>query len=347
MTSYFLRRILLMIPTFLGITIVFFFVLQIVPGGPLEQELLKLRMGAAEMGGEGAGGGGGSDFGGMAIPEEAMEEMKKFYGMDKPIHIRYVSWLWNVVNLDLGTSYVYSEPVWDTIKRRFPVSIYFGLFGFILSYAICVPLGVAKAVKHGSKFDVGSSLLVLTGYSIPGWALGAVMLVLLGGGSFWDVFPLGEFRSETWEDMSIIGKILDQFYHTVLPLVAYTIGSFATLTVLMKNSLLENMGQDYVRTAFAKGLPEKSVIFIHALRNSLIPIATGIGHLIGVFLAGSYLIERVFNIDGLGMLGFTSILSRDYPVTLGFLVIAGIIRLMGNLTSDMTYALVDPRIRFK
>jgi len=347
MTSYFLRRILLMIPTFLGITIVFFFILQIVPGGPLEQELLKLRMGAAEMGGEGAGGSGGSDIGGMAIPEEAMDEMKKFYGMDKPIHVRYGLWLWNVIHLDLGNSYVYSEPVWDAIKRRLPVSVYFGLFGFILSYAICVPLGVAKAIKHGSKFDVASSLLVLTGYSIPGWALGAVLLVMLGGGSFWSVFPLGEFRSEGWEDLNFMAKALDQFYHTVLPLVAYTIGSFATLTVLMKNSLLENMGQDYVRTAFAKGLPEKSVIFIHALRNSLIPIATGIGHLIGVFLAGSYLIEKTFNIDGIGMLGFTSILYRDYPITLGFLVIAGIVRLLGNILSDMTYALVDPRIRFK
>ncbi len=347
MTSYFLRRILLMIPTFLGITLVFFFILQIVPGGPLEQELLKLRMGAAEMGGEGAGGGSGSGFGDVAIPAEAMEEMKKFYGMDKPVHVRYGLWLWNVLHLDLGTSYVYSEPVWETIKQRFPISIYFGLIGFILSYSICVPLGVAKAVKHGSKFDAASSILVLIGYSTPGWALGAVLLVLLGGGSFWDVFPLGEFRSETWEDMNAWGKVVDQVYHTVLPIIAYTIGSFATLTVLMKNSLLENMGQDYVRTAFAKGLPERTVIFIHALRNSLIPIATGIGTLIGVFLAGSYLIELVFNIDGLGMLGFTSILTRDYPVTLGFLVMAGMIRLIGNIVSDMTYALIDPRIRFK
>jgi len=347
MTNYFIRRILLMIPTFLGITIVFFFILQIVPGGPLEQELMKLRMGAAEMGGEGAGGGAGSGFGDVAIPEEALEEMKKFYGMDKPIHIRYITWLWNVVHLDLGNSYVYSEPVWDTIKTRFPISIYYGLFGFILSYSLCVPLGVFKAIKHGSKFDTTSSLLVLTGYSIPGWALGAVLLVLLGGGSFWSVFPLGEFRSEGWEDLAIGAKILDQFYHSVLPLVAYTIGSFAVLTVLMKNSLLENMGQDYVRTAFAKGLPEKRVIFIHALRNSLIPIATNIGQLIGIFLAGSYLIEKTFNIDGLGMLGFTSILTRDYPVTMGFLVIAGIIKLLGNIISDMTYAAVDPRIRFK
>ncbi len=346
LTSYFIRRILLTIPTFFGITIIFFFILQIVPGGPLEQEVMKLRAGMAAMG-EASGGSAIGSGEPMEIPEEALEEMKKFYGMDKPIHIRYITWIWNVLHFDLGRSYVYAEPVWDVIKSRFPISIYFGLIGFLLSYSICIPLGVAKAVKHGSPFDLGSSVLVFIGYSIPGWALGAVLLVLLGGGSFWDVFPLGEFRSEHWDSMTVIGKMVDQVHHTILPVIAYMIGGFATMTILMKNSLMENLGQDYVRTAFAKGLPEKRVVFIHALRNSLIPLATSIGGLIGIFLAGSYLIEKTFNINGLGMLGYMSIIYRDYPVTLGFLVIGGMIRLIGNIISDMAYATIDPRIRFK
>ena len=246
LTSYFIRRIILMIPTFLGITIISFFILQIVPGGPLEQEIMKLRSGIAAMGGAGQFGatadagvasGMGGKYQGMEIPEEAMEQMKKFYGMDKPIHMRYLHWLWNILQFDLGTSYYYAEPVWTTMKSRFPVSIYFGLLGFILSYSICIPLGVAKAIKHGSPFDTSSSILVFIAYSIPGWALGAVLLVLLGGGSFWDVFPLGEFRSENWNDLSALGKIIDQVHHTVLPGIAWTIGGFAILTFLMKNSL--------------------------------------------------------------------------------------------------------------
>lgn len=348
LTSYFIRRLLLVIPTFLGITLIFFTILQIVPGGPLEQEIMKLRAGMASLGGgEAGGGGGGGTMGAVEIPAEAMEQMKKFYGMDKPIIARYGIWLWNVLHLDLGTSYVYAEPVWDVIKSRFPVSIYFGIIGFLLSYSICIPLGVIKAIKHLSKFDVGSSVLVIIGYSTPGWALGLVLLVLLGGGSFWNLVPLGEFRSENFAQLSIIGKILDQAHHTILPVIAYMIGGFATLTIMMKNSLLENLGQDYVRTAFAKGLPEKRVIFVHALRNSLIPLATGVGHLISIFLAGNFLIERTFNINGIGMLGYQSLIQRDYPIVLGFLVISGMLGLIGNILSDVAYALVDPRIRFK
>ncbi|MFH0765313.1 MAG: ABC transporter permease subunit [Calditrichota bacterium] len=356
MTNYFIRRILLTIPTFLGITIVYFFILQIVPGGPLEQEIMKLRMGSAAFSGVGASATGGTIEAGagtateasqVTIPVEAMEEMKRFYGMDKPIPVRYGLWLWNVMHLDFGRSYVYAEPVWTVIKARFPISVYFGIIGFILSYLICVPLGVAKAVKHGTPFDFISSTIVFIGYSIPGWALGAVLLVLLGGGSFWNVFPLGEFRSENWMELTAWGKIEDQLYHTVLPVIAYMIGSFATLTVVMKNSLMENLGQDYVRTAFAKGIPERRVIFVHAMRNSLIPIATGIGGLLGIFFAGSYLIEKTFNINGMGLLGFESVLKRDYPVTLGFLVVGTLIRLFGNIISDICYAVIDPRIRFK
>jgi microcin C transport system permease protein len=345
MTSYFIRRFLLIIPTFLGITLLAFFIMQIVPGGPLEQEIMKLRMGLAASGEVAVGTGG--EAGAIDIPEEALEEMRRFYGFDKPVHIRYFTWLFNLVQLDMGNSYVFAEPVWDVIVSRFPISVYFGLIGFLLAYSVCIPLGVFKAIKHGSPFDFLSSFLVFLGYSIPGWALGAILLVLLGGGSFWDVFPLGGFRSEYWESLSLWGRIWDQFHHTILPVLAYMVGSFATLTVLMKNSLMENLGQDYVRTAFAKGLSEKRVIFIHALRNSLIPIATGLGHLFSIILAGSYLIEYTFNINGMGLLGFTSIVKRDYPVVLGILVIASLLRLVGNIISDILYALIDPRIRFR
>ncbi len=345
-----------MIPTFFGITIIYFMVLQVVPGGPFEQEIMKLRAGLATSGGVGqfgatqdvggGGGGGGGDWG-MDLPQEAMDEMKRYYGMDKPLLVRYFTWIGNVLQLDLGRSYMYAEPVLDTILQRIHISAYFGLIGFILSYSVCIPLGVAKALKHGSRFDALSSVLVFIGYSTPGWALGAVLLVLLGGGSFWDVFPLGEFRSENWEELTFFAKVWDQIYHTILPIIAWTIASFATMTVLMKNSLMENLGQDYVRTAFAKGLRQRRVIFVHAMRNSLIPLATNIGYLIGLFLAGSYLIERTFNIDGMGLLGYKAIIHRDYPVALGFMVIGTIIRLIANIVSDVAYATIDPRIRFK
>ena len=232
---------------------------------------------------------------------------------------------------------------------RFRVSMLLGLTGSILSYLVCIPLGIKKALNHGSLFDFGSSVMIFIAYSIPGWALGGVLLVLLGGGSFLDMFPLGGLHApkEIWEQMNFFQKVVNQIHHMVLPIIAWSIASFATLTVLMKNGLLENLSQDYIRTAFAKGLSEKRVIWLHAIRNSVIPIAANIGQIIGVVIAGSYFIERVFNIEGFGKLAYEAILQRDYPITLGFLVIVMIIRLLGNIISDFTLALVDPRIRFK
>ncbi len=273
--------------------------------------------------------------------------MTRYYGFDKPVYTRYFVWLWKVMHLDLGRSYVYQDPVWDVIRARFPISLFLGLSGFFLSYLVCIPLGVFKAIRHGSRFDLFSSLIVFLGYSIPGWALGTALLVLFGGGSFWSIFPLGGFRPDNWEYLNFFQKITSQIHYMFLPVLCYTIESFATLTILMKNSLMENLGQDYIRTAFAKGLTERRVIFVHALRNSLIPIATGLGSEIGLILAGSFLIEKVFNIDGMGYLGYTSILQRDYPVALGILVIASLLLLVGNILSDMIYVIVDPRIRFK
>ncbi len=343
MTGYFIRRFLLIIPTFIGITLITFLILQVVPGGPLEMELMKLRMGgqSGEVGSSTIGSGA------VNIPESALQEMKEFYGFDKPIIERYINWLLNLVKFDFGKSYVYAEPVWDVIASRFKVSIYFGLISFVLTYLICVPLGVAKAVKNGSKFDFISSFFVFLGYSTPGWAFGALLLILFGGGSFWNVFPLGGFRSEDFEMMGFFQKVIDQLHHTILPVIAFIIGNFATLTILTKNSVIENLSQDYIKTAFAKGLPEKRVIYFHALRNSLIPIATGLGSFLGLILAGSILVEKVFNIQGMGLLAFNSIINRDYPVTMGILVISSFLMLIGNIISDMIYAWADPRIRFK
>ena len=339
MTGYFVRRFLLIIPTFLGITMAVFLVMNFVPGGPVERQIMQYKMSLAQR-----GGGRSTD---VDIPQEALDEMRRYYGFDKPVHIRYAQWLWKVVHLDLGRSYVYQDPVWDVIKSRFPISIFLGLTGFLLSYLVCIPLGVFKAIRHGSRFDLLSSLIVFLGYSIPGWALGTALLVLLGGGSFWNLFPLGGFRPGNWEYLGFIEKVTSQIHYMFLPVLCYTIESFATLTILMKNSLMENLGQDYVRTAYAKGLSERRVIFVHALRNSLIPIVTGLGNVISIILAGSFLIEKVFNIDGMGYLGYTPILHRDYPVALGILVIDSMLLLFGNILSDMIYVLVDPRIRFK
>ncbi len=424
MIEYILRRILLMIPTFLGSTVLVFTILQLAPGGPIEQIMINLQMGGAF----GEGGGGLDSDGGLSLPPKALKELERFYGFDKPIYQRYLSWLgvwpreikhrdffipqgeanvekrvgkkdgrlWKVdieiakgnsvfvyekdgsisnvwkakveknsdegieavvyqtefsgiLTGNLGKSYTFLEPVSDVMKPRFKISLFFGLTGILLSYLVCIPLGIKKALSHGSAFDFSSSALIFIAYSIPGWALGGVLLVLFGGGSFFDVFPLGGFRSpsEIWDTLTPMQKIFDQIHHMILPIIAWTITSFATMTVLMKNSLLENLSQDYVRTAFAKGLKEKRVIWLHAMRNSLIPIASGIGHILGVVIAGSYFIERMFNIDGFGRMAFEAILSRDYPITLGFLVIVVLIRLLGNLISDITLAAVDPRIRFK
>ena len=342
MTSYFIRRLLLIIPTFIGITLAVFMIMHFVPGGPVERQIMQFRIAAMTEGGANT-----ATRIDETIPAEAIEEMRRYYGFDKPVHMRYANWLWNILHLDLGNSYVYQDPVWDVIKQRFPVSIFLGLVGFVLTYLICVPLGVIKGVRHGSKFDVISSVIVFLGYSTPGWALGTALLVLFGGGSFWNIFPLGGFRPDNWEYLGLWQKILTQLHHMFLPVLCYMVGSFATLTILTKNSLMENLGQDYVRTAFAKGLTERRVIFVHTLRNSMIPIATGLGHVFSLILAGSFLIERVFNIDGMGYLGYTSILQRDYPVALGILVISSLLLLFGNIISDVIYAVVDPRIRFK
>ena len=364
MTSYFIRRILLVPITFVCITFLVYSILRVAPGGPIEQAKMQLR---AQMAGEAGGGGGGiSSSGELELPQEAIDQLKRYYKLDKPIYVGYLTWLglWpdedkggrfsGVLQGDFGKSYRYSDPVMGTIVSKFPVSVYFGLIGFFSTWLVCVPLGISKAVRHRSVYDTATSLMVFVGYSIPGFVAALVLLLLFATsllGPEFDLFPLGGFRSGNWDQMWAQGEIWwcvkDQVHHTVIPVVGYIMGGFATMTMLMKNSLLDNMGADYVRTAFAKGLPERKVIFVHALRNSMIPLSVSIGHAIGLLLAGSFLIEKTCNIPGIGLLGYNSLVERDYPVMMGILVIAVLVGLVGNILSDMTMAVVDPRVRFK
>lgn len=344
MTTYFIRRLLLIPVTFIAITFLVYAVLRVVPGGPIEQAQLQIKMAMMQEGG--AASGGLAEMGELQIPEAAMNELKKYYHLDKSIPEGYARWLWGIVRLDFGRSYVYSEPVLDVIISKFPISIYFGLIGYFASWLICVPLGVSKALRHKSGYDTATSVLVFLGYSIPGFVACLILMVLLGGGSYLDIFPLGGFRSANWDELGFFAKIADQLHHTAIPVTGYIMGGFATMTILMKNSLLENLGADYVRTAFAKGLSERRVVFVHAMRNSLIPLTVGIGHALGLLFAGSFLIEKTCNIPGMGLLSFNSVIQRDYPVILGTLVFLVLIRLTGNIFSDMIWALIDPRIRF-
>ena len=254
-----------------------------------------------------------------------------------------------VFNGYLGESSKHNQDVSTLLWDRIHISAFVGITSFILTYLVCIPLGIIKALRHGEKFDVISSALVFIGYAIPNYAFGLIMLLIFSTTSVFDapILPSRGWRPEDWEQLTLFGKFIGQMKHCILPMSCYMIGAFATLTVLMKNSLMENLSQDYVRTAFAKGLSEKRVIMFHAVRNSLIPLATGIGGMIGVWLAGSYLIEKTFGIDGIGLLTFKAIGTRDYGIIMGFLVIGTILKLVGNLISDICYAIIDPRIRFK
>ena len=466
MFEYTMRRLLLMIPTGLGITFLVFFILQVAPDGPFERAVKQIKQ--ANLGGGESGISLSSNVTGDSteLTPELLEKLRMQYGLDKPIIIRYLIWLgawpkesksktvkinkffretvdalkfdtykeyllqryvkvikdqnnefvvietgvglefdipdiqgaplfenfdmdkyqifkehyeelpsngniiktwfksnWEIKKIDedknmvllvkkrfrgifqgyLGYSEKKGKDVSKLISERLHISAFFGLTSLILTYLVCIPLGIWKAIKNGSKFDIMSSAIVFMGYSIPGYILGIVLLVYFGG----DYFPIHGWRSANFDEFALMGKIWDQLHHAFLPVLCYMIGHFAFMTVLMKNSLLENLSQDYVRTAFAKGLTERRVIFYHAVRNSLIPLATGIGGIIGAFLAGSYLIEKTFGIDGIGLLGFNALLDKDYDIMMGFLVITVLIRLIGNLISDLTYALIDPRIRFK
>ncbi|WP_300667918.1 ABC transporter permease subunit [Desulfoluna sp.] len=336
MKAYFIRRLLLVIPTFIGITVMVFAVTRFVPGGPVERMIAEARsqqtgMVAADQG--------------QPLSEDQIDELRRYYGFDKPLLQSYVSWLAKVVKGDLGTSTRYYDPVLQMILDRLPISLYFGLISLVLVYGVCIPLGMAKAVRHNSRFDNVSSLLVFTGYAIPGWVIGVLLLLLFS--ARWEVFPLGGFVGDFYDEMDAWGKVKDVVWHTVLPVISYVAGSFAVMTMLMKNTLMDTLSADYMRTAVAKGLPFRKAVFRHALRNSLIPLATSFGNNISLILTGSFLIEKVFNIDGMGLLGYESVVERDYPVVLGVLVISSLLFLVGNILSDICVALTDPRVTFE
>ncbi len=344
MTAYFIRRFLLIIPTFIGVTILVFIITRFVPGGPIEKMISQSQMNQASEGSV-SGGGSSRGAGGMGLSPEQIAELEKYYGFDKPVVYSYLIWLKKVITLDLGVSTRYNDPVWDIIKERFPISIYFGLLTLLITYSVCIPLGVIKGIKHTSYFDNSSSIFVFIGYAIPSYVV-AIILVLVFA-SYLDWFPLGEFVSDEYDELTFLGKIGDLIHHTTLPLISYIAGSFAVMTFMMKNSLMENLSADYVRTAIAKGLPFKKAVFKHAMRNSLIPLATHFGNNISIILMGSFLIETIFNINGFGLLGFESVVERDYPVVMGILVISSLLFLVGNILSDICVALVDPRVKFK
>ena len=274
-----------------------------------------------------------------------IEELKKYYGFDKPVLVSYFLWLGKVLKGNLGVSTRYYDPVWDMIRERIPISLYFGVISLIMIYGVCIPLGIAKAIQHKTMFDNISSVIVFIGYAIPGWVVGVLLLVLLA--SHWEIFPLGGLVSEGFENFSFFEKAIDVAWHTVMPLVAYVAGSFTVMTFLMKNTLMDNLAADYVRTAIAKGLSFKKAVFRHALRNSLIPMATHFGNNISIILMGSFLIEKVFNINGMGLLGYESVVERDYPVVMGILVISSLLFMIGNILSDICVAIVDPRVQFE
>jgi microcin C transport system permease protein len=334
-----------MIPTLIGITLVCFAIINLAPGSPIEQKIQQLKFGG--LGDAGSAGGGVSDNSNEnAVSQEVIDALKKQYGFDKPVHIRYWIWIKNLSRLDFGESFTYEEPVIDVVKRRFPVSVQFGLVSFFLSYLICIPLGIWKATKNGSALDVASSVTLFGMYSIPNFMLAILLIVALSGGNPFEWFPFGELYSDDYDEFTDWEKFKDRLHHAVLPLVCFMVGQFTVLTMLMKNSLLEEIKKDYIRTARAKGLGEKAVYFKHALRNALIPIVTGFGGFLTLFFAGSLLLEVIFNLEGIGQLSYQSILERDYNVTMGLIFVQSFLTLIGTLMSDICYVIVDPRIDF-
>ncbi|ACB33543.1 binding-protein-dependent transport systems inner membrane component [Leptothrix cholodnii SP-6] len=340
MLAYILKRILLMIPTLLGALTITFVVIQFVPGGPVEQLMAEARQ--TQKGGEGGGYKASRD-----VDKQQIEELKKLYGFDQPAHVRYVEMLGRFARFDLGRSFMFNKDVGTLILEKLPVSISLGLWSFLISYLVSIPLGVAKAVHDGSRFDVATTLLVLVGYAIPGFVLGVLLIVLTAGGTYLDWFPLRGLTSDNWADLTWPARIADYFWHLALPLTCMVIGSFAVMTMLTKNTFVEEMRKQYVKVARAKGLSANRVLYKHIFRNALIPLITGFpAAFVGAFFAGSVLIENLFSLDGLGQLGYEAVIRRDYPVVLGSLYLFTLIGLVVKLVSDLLYVVVDPRVQF-
>jgi microcin C transport system permease protein len=349
LAPYIVKRLLLMIPTLIGVLTLTFAVVQFVPGGPVEQMVLELKgRGGAGVGAGESTGGGSTYRGRQGIDEKNLAEIKALYGFDKPPIERYFSMLARFAQFDLGKSYYQHQSVWDLVVSKLPVSISIGLWTFFITYLISIPLGISKAIRDGTRFDTVSSLLILIGYAIPGFVLGILLLVIFGGGTFLQIFPLRGLVSDNWESLSWSAKILDYAWHLVLPITASVLGNFAVITMLTKNSFIEEIRKQYVITARAKGLSEGSVMWRHIFRNAMIPLVTGFpAAFIGAFFAGSLLIETLFSLDGLGLMSFEAVMRRDYPVVFGTLYVFTLIGLFTKLISDIAYVLVDPRIQFE
>ena len=359
MGAYILRRFLLVIPTLLGIMIVNFTLVQFVPGGPIEQII-------AEMEGRGdvfqniAGGGGDSEIsqesanlesryaGARGLPPEFIAQLEREFGFDKPPLERFLNMMWDYARFDFGESWFRSVSVVDLVLEKMPVSITLGLWSTLIAYLISIPLGIRKAVRDGSPFDTWTSGAIIVGYAIPGFLFAVLLIVLFAGGSYYRIFPLRGLTSSNWEELSMIGKVLDYFWHITLPVIALTISSFATLTLLTKNSFLDEIKKQYVLTAKAKGLTESRVLYGHVFRNAMLLVISGFPALfIGVFFGGSLIIETLFSLDGLGRLGFEAALQRDYPVIFGTLFAFSLMGLIIGIITDITYVLIDPRIDFE
>ena len=365
MAAYIIRRLLLMIPTILGILLVAFAIVQFAPGGPIERIIAQLqgndvsatsRIGGSPGGDLGAGAQSvGGDTGGTAkyrgaqgLDPEFIAELERQFGFDKPVHVRFADMVWNYIRFDFGESYFRDVKVIDLIAEKLPVSITLGLWTMLIAYTISIPLGVMKAVRDGTPFDVWTSAVIIVGYAIPGFLFAVLLIVLFAGGSYFDLFPLRGLTSDNWDELSLLGKVGDYLWHIILPVMSLVISAFATTTLLTKNSFLDEIRKHYVVTARAKGLGERQVLYGHVFRNAMLIVIAGFpGAFIGAFFTGSLLIETVFSLDGLGLLGFESIVNRDYAVVFATLYIFGLIGLIVTLLSDITYTLVDPRIDFE
>ncbi|RVT87229.1 microcin C ABC transporter permease YejB [Rhodobacteraceae bacterium CCMM004] len=354
MGAYILRRLLLIIPTLIGIMVINFTLTQFVPGGPIEQIIARMEGDGnvfESFSGSGPEFEGSNDTeyaGARGLPQDFIEELEREFGFDKPPLERFLTMMWNYIRFDFGESYFRSISVVDLVLEKMPVSITLGLWSTVIAYLVSIPLGIRKAVRDGSSFDTWTSGLIIVAYAIPGFLFAILLLVLFAGGSYFQIFPLRGLTSDGWENFSLFRKVTDYLWHIILPVTASTISAFATLTLLTKNSFLDEIKKQYVITARAKGLKERRVLYGHVFRNAMLIVIAGFPAVfIGVFFGGSLIIETIFSLDGLGRLGFEAAVARDYPVIFGTLFFFGLVGLVVGILSDLMYVLVDPRIDFE
>ncbi|OWV79786.1 microcin ABC transporter permease [Rhizobium sp. R635] len=358
MGAYVIRRLLLMIPTIVGIMAISFIVIQFAPGGPVEQVIAQLTgqadgadqrlSGGGDLLGDGGGDEGSRYRGAQGLDPELIAKLEKQFGFDKPPLTRFGEMMWNYIRFDFGESFFRNTSVLDLIKEKLPVSISLGIWILIFSYAISIPLGIRKAVKDGSTFDVWTSGVIIVGYAVPSFLFGILLIVLFAGGSFYDWFPLRGLVSDNFDQLAWWQKPLDYFWHLTLPLISLSLAAFATTTLLTKNSFIEEIKKQYVVTARAKGLNERQVLYGHVFRNAMLIIIAGFpGAFISAFFTGSLLIENIFSLDGLGRLGYLSVVNRDYPIVFATLYIFSLLGLVVSLVSDLIYTWIDPRIDFE